>query len=176
MERPVGGEDRIEHIERIEVLLIRGAAQSLDGDGGRITEMLQHTNGAPAMNVGTYRVMVHDRRHTDLYISPGKHGRIHRDKSFERGEPMPAAVVVGMAPLLFVASCLEMPPGTKVLCRSSHRPADPGPIRGGPRRLACIPTAILPAARPDGPRRPTREAALRSPSVSPIPAQRQTPP
>jgi UbiD family decarboxylase len=67
------------------------------------------------VNVGTYRVMVHDRNHTGLYISPGKHGRIHRDKTFERGDPFPAVVLCGMDPLLFVASCLEMPPGVNEL-------------------------------------------------------------
>ncbi len=67
------------------------------------------------LNVGTYRVMVHDQNHTGLYISPGKHGRIHRDKYFERGERMPAVVLVGMDPLLFVASALEMAPGVSEL-------------------------------------------------------------
>ena len=63
------------------------------------------------INVGTYRVMVHDRDHTGLYISPGKHGRLHRDKYFARGEPMPVLAIVGMDPLLFLASCLEIPLG-----------------------------------------------------------------
>jgi 4-hydroxy-3-polyprenylbenzoate decarboxylase len=67
------------------------------------------------VNMGTYRVQVHDRSSTGLYISPGKHGRLHRDKYFERGEPMPAVVVVGMDPLLFVASALEMAPGLSEL-------------------------------------------------------------
>lgn len=62
------------------------------------------------INMGTYRVMVHDERHTGLYISPGKHGYIHRNKYFERGEPMPAVVLVGADPLLFVASCIEIAP------------------------------------------------------------------
>src|SRR5579864_1360014 len=53
------------------------------------------------VNMGTYRVQVHDRNQTGLYISPGKHGRIHRDKHFERREPMPAVVLVGMDPLIF---------------------------------------------------------------------------
>src|SRR6266852_5694036 len=39
------------------------------------------------INMGTYRVMIHDKNHTGLYISPGKHGRIHRDKAFEKNEP-----------------------------------------------------------------------------------------
>ena len=67
------------------------------------------------INTGTYRVMIHDRNHTGLYISPGKHGRLHRDRHFERGEPMPAVVLAGMDPLLFVASALEMAPGVSEL-------------------------------------------------------------
>lgn len=61
------------------------------------------------INMGTYRVMLHDRNHTALYISPGKHGTIHRDKYFQRGEPMPAVILVGMSPLQFLASSLEIP-------------------------------------------------------------------
>jgi 4-hydroxy-3-polyprenylbenzoate decarboxylase len=67
------------------------------------------------INTGTYRVMIHDRNHTGLYISPGKHGRMHRDKHFERGQPLPAVVLCGMDPLLFVASALEMAPGVNEL-------------------------------------------------------------
>jgi UbiD family decarboxylase len=62
------------------------------------------------VNMGTYRLMLHDRNHTGLYISPGKHGRIHRDKMFERGEALPVVALPGLDPLLFIASCLEMPP------------------------------------------------------------------
>jgi UbiD family decarboxylase len=67
------------------------------------------------VNMGTYRVMVHDKNHTGLYISPGKHGRLHRDKYFARGEPMPAVVLIGADPLLFLASTLEMSPGLSEL-------------------------------------------------------------
>ena len=47
------------------------------------------------INVGTYRVMVHDQKSVGFYISPGKHGRVHRDKYQQRGEAMPAVIVVG---------------------------------------------------------------------------------
>ncbi len=63
------------------------------------------------INFGTYRIMVHDQKNVGFYISPGKHGRIHRDKWIARDEPMPVAIVVGMDPLLFLASCLEVPLG-----------------------------------------------------------------
>src|SRR5918998_138835 len=60
------------------------------------------------INLGTYRVMVHDSKRVGLYISPGKHGRQHRDKYFAKGEPMPVALIVGPTPALFVASSLEI--------------------------------------------------------------------
>jgi UbiD family decarboxylase len=61
------------------------------------------------VNLGTYRVMVHDDKNVGFYISPGKHGRIHRDKYFERNEAMPVAIVIGGDPLLFLMSCSDVP-------------------------------------------------------------------
>jgi 4-hydroxy-3-polyprenylbenzoate decarboxylase len=63
------------------------------------------------INLGTYRVMVHDGRHVGCYICPGKHGRVHRDKYEARGEPMPVCIVLGGDPLTFLAACTEMPGG-----------------------------------------------------------------
>lgn len=63
------------------------------------------------INCGTYRVMVHDEKRVALYISPGKHGRIHRDKYMAKGEPMPVCIVVGTDPLSFLTSSTEAPEG-----------------------------------------------------------------
>jgi UbiD family decarboxylase len=63
------------------------------------------------VNVGTYRVMVQDKTSVGFYISPGKHGRIHRDKYQARKEPMPVAVVLGGDPLTFLMACSEVPYG-----------------------------------------------------------------
>jgi 4-hydroxy-3-polyprenylbenzoate decarboxylase len=63
------------------------------------------------VNLGTYRVMVHDRDTVGLYISPGKHGRIHREKCFSRGVPLKVAISLGQDPLLFLGSCMEIPHG-----------------------------------------------------------------
>lgn len=60
------------------------------------------------VNFGTYRVMVHDEKHVAFYISPGKHGNLHRQKYFERQEPCPVVVCVGQDPLLFLASGNEV--------------------------------------------------------------------
>lgn len=63
------------------------------------------------VNFGAYRGMVHDEKSLAFYVSPGKHGRLHRDKYFERGEPCPVVVCVGQDPLLFLVSGNEIPYG-----------------------------------------------------------------
>ena len=40
------------------------------------------------VNVGCYRVMVHDRNTMGMNISPGKHGRMHRQKYFDKGQAL----------------------------------------------------------------------------------------
>lgn len=59
------------------------------------------------VNVGTYRNQVFDSKSLGIWISPGKHGRLIREKYFDRGQPCPIVVVVGSDPLLFTASCAE---------------------------------------------------------------------
>lgn len=61
------------------------------------------------INYGTYRVMIHDEDSAGLYISPGKHGRSHQERYFERGEPMPCVILVGLSPLHFLGAALEIP-------------------------------------------------------------------
>ncbi len=63
------------------------------------------------INLGTYRVMVHDEKTVGFYISPGKHGRVHRDKYMARNQAMPAVVVIGGDPLLYLMACNEVPYG-----------------------------------------------------------------
>jgi len=63
------------------------------------------------VNLGTYRVMVHDRTTLAFYISPGKHGRIHREKYFSKGEPCKVAICLGQDPLILVAGSMEVPYG-----------------------------------------------------------------
>src|SRR3990172_1479742 len=80
------------------------------------------------INLGTYRVMVQDEKSVGFYISPGKHGRVHRDKYIARQQPMPAAIVVGGDPLLFLLSCSEIPYG---LCEYDIA----GGLRGKPYQV-----------------------------------------
>lgn len=63
------------------------------------------------VNLGTYRNQLHDEKTVGFYISPAHHGRTHRDKYFQRGEPCPVAVVFGCDPLLFTAGMTDLPWG-----------------------------------------------------------------
>ncbi|HLQ60906.1 MAG TPA: UbiD family decarboxylase [Candidatus Acidoferrales bacterium] len=89
------------------------------------------------VNLGTYRVMVHDATRLGYYISPGKHGRLHRQKYFDRGERMPVAMVFGSDPLLFLASCTEIPYGVSEY-------AWVGAVRGQPQEVIKGPVTGLP--------------------------------
>lgn len=63
------------------------------------------------VNVGTYRMQLHDAKTVGFYVSPGHHGRIHRDKYFAKGEPCPVVAVFGSDPLLLAGSMTEVPWG-----------------------------------------------------------------
>lgn len=63
------------------------------------------------VNAGCYRAMVQDRKSVSLLIVPGKHGYMHRQKYFSRGERMPIALVVGSDPLHFFVAGTEFPYG-----------------------------------------------------------------
>jgi phenylphosphate carboxylase beta subunit len=54
-------------------------------------------------NCGTYRAQVLGRDILGSQIIKGKHGDMHMKKYQQRGEPMPAAYVVGTDPVLFLA-------------------------------------------------------------------------
>lgn len=61
------------------------------------------------VNWGTYRVMIHDRDTVGFYISPGKHGRIQREKYINTGRPCKIAMSFGHDPLVFLAGSIEVP-------------------------------------------------------------------
>ncbi|MBI4527953.1 MAG: UbiD family decarboxylase [Deltaproteobacteria bacterium] len=63
------------------------------------------------VNLGAYRVMIHDEKTLGLMISPGKQGSIHLQKYHAKGEACPVAVVFGEDPLLMMAAGLEVPMG-----------------------------------------------------------------
>lgn len=63
------------------------------------------------VNVGTYRVMIHDKNHVGLDMIPGKHGAIQYEKHMKAGKPFPVAIVAGCDPLGYLISGIEVPFG-----------------------------------------------------------------
>jgi UbiD family decarboxylase len=63
------------------------------------------------VNVGTYRVQLHDNRTVGLDMVPGKHGAIQYDKHMQAGEPFPVVIVLGCDPLGYLISGIEIPFG-----------------------------------------------------------------
>ena len=66
----------------------------------------------PWVNVGTYRNQIFSRNELGMWISPGKHGRLIRERYAATGQRVPVVVVVGADPLLFLAAAAAIPFGT----------------------------------------------------------------
>ena len=63
--------------------------------------IMRHPDGN-WVNVGAYRIQVFDKNTVGLWVSPGKHGRLIREKYFAEGKPCPVVISVGTDPLLFL--------------------------------------------------------------------------
>lgn len=63
------------------------------------------------VNVGIYRVQVHDPKTLGLYISPGHHARIIREKFWAKGKACPVAVTFGQDPFLWLVAGQSIPYG-----------------------------------------------------------------
>ncbi len=63
------------------------------------------------VNVGTYRVQVHDEKTVGLWIIPGKHGHLIAQKYWKRGEDCPFLIACGLPPSFILASAVGIPWG-----------------------------------------------------------------
>ena len=107
-------------------------------------------------NLGAYRSQVYDARRIGCQITEGKHGRVHRDKYFERGQSMKVVILVGQDPLLFLLSGSPLPEGSELDIAGGMRgePLDVvrGPYTGFPIPAdceiaiegECVPGEVLP--------------------------------
>ena len=97
-------------------------------------------------NLGAYRSQVYDATTVGCQITEGKHGRIHRDKYFARGEPMKVVILCGQDPLLFMLASSPLPEVSEYdiagglraadrrRARALYRLSDPGRLRDRDRR------------------------------------------
>jgi UbiD family decarboxylase len=90
-----------------------------EGDGGHYIgtgcAVLTRDRESGWVNVGTYRVCVHDAKTLGLFIEPIHHGAIHLRQYHDHGEPAPVAISFGHHPLLYLASAMPMPYGMSEL-------------------------------------------------------------
>jgi len=63
------------------------------------------------VNVGTYRMMLHDSRRACLFVNASHHARLHMEKYWRRGERVPVAVSLGHHPALAALGGMELPAG-----------------------------------------------------------------
>jgi UbiD family decarboxylase len=61
------------------------------------------------VNIGTYRVEVHDEKTIGVWIVPGKHGDLIARKYWAKGEPCPFLVACGLPPSFILASAVGIP-------------------------------------------------------------------
>lgn len=114
------------------------------------------------VNLGTYRVMVHDSKTLGVFIEPGKNGDMIRRKYWSRGEPCPMILTIGQAPVLGTVASTQAQPGVSEYDLAGARIARPvDVIKGALTSLPMPATAeiafegYMPPlevdARPEGP-------------------------
>ncbi len=89
------------------------------------------------LNMGTYRMQVHEGNLLGLWMSPGQHGRLICQKYWERGESCPVVATFGGDPLTFMASHTKIPWGKSELDFV-------GGLRGRPLEVIKGPVTGLP--------------------------------
>jgi len=57
------------------------------------------------VNLGTYRVVAHDKKTTGIFMDTGRHAGLHIQKYHERGQAAPVAMSVGHHPLVLGIAC-----------------------------------------------------------------------
>ncbi|MFQ5904559.1 MAG: UbiD family decarboxylase [Candidatus Binatia bacterium] len=112
------------------------------------------------LNLGAYRCQVYDGKTIGCQITEGKHGRIQRDKYFERGQSMKVVVLVGQDPLLYLLSSSPLPKGISEYDFAGGIRGEPievirGPYTGFPipadAEIAIEAEAVPGQVRPEGP-------------------------
>src|SRR4026209_2723260 len=112
------------------------------------------------VNVGIYRVQIHDKNTLGLYVSPGHHARIMREKYWEKGKACPVVVTFGQDPLLFLVAGQSIAYGMSELDYC-------GGLRGAPvegaARLWTSSAATSPVCQFRQPRKSLSKAKCRRP-------------
>jgi len=86
-----------------------------EGDGGRYMgtgdAVVTRDPETGWVNVGSYRMMLQDKRTLSLFLEGPRHARFMLQKYWEQGEPAPIAVSFGHHPLIMLSAGLEVASG-----------------------------------------------------------------
>jgi 4-hydroxy-3-polyprenylbenzoate decarboxylase len=125
-----------------EVDLLRfPVLQSHKGDGGRYIgtgdTFINRDPETGYVNMGTYRMQVHERNLLGVWQSPGQQGRLIAERYWKQGKACPVVATFGGDPLLFFLSYTKFPFGISELDRAGgilRRPVEviKGPLTGLP--------------------------------------------
>jgi 4-hydroxy-3-polyprenylbenzoate decarboxylase len=112
-----------------------------ENDGGRYIGtgdvLINKDPDSDFINMGTYRMQVHDRNLLGLWMSPGQHGRMICAKYWDQGKSCPVVATFGGDPLTFMASHTKLAWGTSELDYV-------GGLRGKPLEIVRGPITGLP--------------------------------
>lgn len=117
------------------------ALRSHEGDGGRYLGtgdvVINADPESSFINMGTYRMQLHEPNLLGLWMSPGQHARMICMKYWEKGKSCPIVATFGQDPLTFMASNTKIPWGSSELDYV-------GGLRGRPLEIIRGPVTGLP--------------------------------
>lgn len=117
------------------------ALRSHEGDGGRYLGtgdvVINADPESSFINMGTYRMQLHEPNLLGLWMSPGQHARMICMKYWEKGKSCPIVATFGQDPLTFMASNSKIPWGSSELDYV-------GGLRGRPLEIIRGPVTGLP--------------------------------
>ncbi|MDI9619219.1 MAG: UbiD family decarboxylase [Candidatus Nezhaarchaeota archaeon] len=91
------------------------------------------------VNMGTYRVMVHDEKTLSFFVAPGHHAAIMREKYWSKGKSCPVVMCFGQEPLLWTCATLPLPWGWSELEFAGYVRGEPVPVIKGKHTGLPIP-------------------------------------
>ncbi len=90
-----------------------------EGDGGRYIGtgdgVINRDPVSGYINMGTYRIQVHDRDLLGIWQSPGQQGRLIAERYWKEGKACPVAAIFGQDPLIFMLAYTKSKWGTSEL-------------------------------------------------------------
>jgi UbiD family decarboxylase len=110
-------------------------------DGGRYIgtgdSLINRDPQSGYVNMGTYRMQIHERNLLGLWMSPGQQGRQICQRHWDQGKSCPVVATFGIDPLTFLVSGMKLPFGTSELDFV-------GGLRGRPMEVIKGPLTGLP--------------------------------